>query len=213
MSAQDWVIVSSVATAGGTLVLALATFSSVRSANRSSRTAERSLLVGLRPVLIPSREDDPAERVRFGEGHHVTVEGHGAVLEVANGNIYMAVGIRNAGAGLAVLHGWRAEPYEQGTKHDLPDLDDFRRQQRDLYIPAGDSGFWQGAIRDRADGSYDALLRAVQAGTHVTIDLMYGDHEGGQRTIVRFGATMDEEGTARTANVLRYWNVDGQDPR
>ena len=51
----DWVTISSLATAGGTLVLAVATFSSVRSANRAARTAERSLMVGLRPVLIPSR--------------------------------------------------------------------------------------------------------------------------------------------------------------
>src|ERR1039457_6034019 len=42
----DWVTISSLATAGGTLVLAVATFSSVRSANRSARVAERSLLVG-----------------------------------------------------------------------------------------------------------------------------------------------------------------------
>jgi hypothetical protein len=40
----DWVTISSLATAGGTLVLAVATFSSVRSANRSARVAERSLL-------------------------------------------------------------------------------------------------------------------------------------------------------------------------
>ena len=64
----DWVTISSLATAGGTLVLAVATFSSVRSANRSTRLAERSLLAGLRPMLIPSREDDPAQRVRFGDG-------------------------------------------------------------------------------------------------------------------------------------------------
>ena len=37
----DWVTISSLATAGGTLVLAVATFSSVRSANRSARVAER----------------------------------------------------------------------------------------------------------------------------------------------------------------------------
>ena len=53
----DWVTISSLATAGdrwrplatagGTLVLAVATFSSVRSANRSARVAERSLLAGL----------------------------------------------------------------------------------------------------------------------------------------------------------------------
>ena len=37
----DWVTISSLATAGGTLVLAVATFSSVRSANRSARVAEQ----------------------------------------------------------------------------------------------------------------------------------------------------------------------------
>ena len=63
----DWVTISSLATAGGTMVLALATFSSVRSANRSARIAEQSLLVGLRPVLVPSRPEDPPERVTFVE--------------------------------------------------------------------------------------------------------------------------------------------------
>ena len=83
----DWVTISSLATAGGTLVLALATFSAVRSGNRTARAAENSLLVGLRPVLIPSREDDPSERVMFGEGHRVTLGGHGAVVELADDNI------------------------------------------------------------------------------------------------------------------------------
>jgi len=41
--ATDWVTISSLATAGGTLVLALATFASVRSANRSARVAEMAL--------------------------------------------------------------------------------------------------------------------------------------------------------------------------
>jgi len=36
----DWVTISSLATAGGTLVLAAGTFASVRSANRASRVAE-----------------------------------------------------------------------------------------------------------------------------------------------------------------------------
>ena len=43
----DWVTISALATAGGTLVLAGATFSSVKSANRAARVAERSLLAGL----------------------------------------------------------------------------------------------------------------------------------------------------------------------
>jgi hypothetical protein len=210
---MDWVSISSLATAGGTLVLAVATFSSVRSANRAARAAELSLLAGIRPVLIPSREDDPAERVMFGDQVRVTVNGHGGVLELVEDRLYMAIGLRNAGSGLAVLHGWHAAEYEGGARHEMPDPDDFRPQVRDLYIPAGDYGFWQGAIRDSSDPLFDVLRTAAQDGTRIMVDLLYGDHEGGQRTIARFGVTVNEEGTARSANVLRYWNVDRANPR
>jgi hypothetical protein len=208
----DWVTISSLATAGGTLVLAAATFTSVKSANRSARVAERSLLAAQRPVLIPSREDDPPERVMFGDGHRVTVEGHGGVIDLDDGRIYMAIGLRNAGAGIAVLHGWHAAPYE-GTPHQRPELDEFRRQQRDLYIPTGGDGFWQGAIRDPADPSYQGLRAAAEEGTRLTLDLLYSDHEGGQRAIARFGVTVNEVGDGRSANVVRYWNIDRDDPR
>ena len=57
----DWVTISAIASAGGTLVLAAATFSSVKSANRAARVAEQSLLVGLRPLLLPSKLDDPPQ--------------------------------------------------------------------------------------------------------------------------------------------------------
>src|ERR1700743_1977346 len=102
----DWVTISSLATAGGTLVLAVATFSSVRSANRSARVAEQSLLIGLRPVLVPSREDDPVDRIRFGDGQLLTVPGHGGAVQLRDGNVYLAVALRNGGNGLAVIHGW-----------------------------------------------------------------------------------------------------------
>src|SRR5205823_4670976 len=71
----DWVTISSLATAGGTLVLAIATFASVRSANRAARTAERSLLEGLRPVLVTSRLQDPPEKIVFVDEHWVQVPG------------------------------------------------------------------------------------------------------------------------------------------
>jgi hypothetical protein len=77
----DWATISSMATAGGTLVLAVATFSSIRTSNRSARLAERALLAGLRPLLVPSREDDLTERVRFGDGVILEVPGHGGALE------------------------------------------------------------------------------------------------------------------------------------
>jgi hypothetical protein len=149
----------------------------------------------------------------FGEGHRVTVEGHGGVLEVADRGIYMAIGLRNAGSGLAVLHGWHVAPQVEGTRHERPEPQEFRRQQRDLYIPSGSAGFWQGAIRDPADPSYDALISAEREGTRLILDLLYGDHEGGQRAIARFGVTVSEDGSARGANVIRYWNLDRADPR
>lgn len=210
---MDWVTISSLATAGGTLVLAVATFSSVRSANRAARTAERSLLVGLRPVLIPSREDDPAEHVRFGDGHRIEIPGHGGVVDVANGRIYMGLGLRNAGSGLAVIHGWCAQPYQRGMPLAPPAVEDFRRQQLDLYIPAGGDGYWQGALRDESESQHAALSAAAESRERIMIDLMYGDHEGGQRTIARFSLIADDTSEARAVNVLRYWNLDNEDPR
>ena len=106
----DWVTISSLATAGGTLVLAVATFSSVRSANRSARVAERSLTAGMLPVLIPSREEDPPERLRFGDEQMLTVPGHGGSVVLGDSVIYMAIGLRNGGSGLAVMQGWHVQP-------------------------------------------------------------------------------------------------------
>jgi hypothetical protein len=208
----DWVTISSLATAGGTLVLAVATFSSVRSANRSARTAERSLLAGVRPILIPSRDDDTPELVRFGDGVVLTVPGHGAAIELEDDRVYMALALRNGGTGLAVIHGWNAQVRVR-TDSEMPDPDSFRRQQRDLYIPAGETGFWQGAIRDRDDPQYATLRRAAGEHTRVMIDVLYGDYEGGQRTIARFGVNSWADVQGERAEVLRYWNVDADDPR
>ncbi len=201
------------ATAGGTLVLAVATFSSVRSANRSARVAELSLLAGLRPVLIPSREDDPVERVRFGDNHVLHVPGHGGVTESFEGSLYFSLALRNGGSGLAVLLGWRVEPFRPGATHAEPELSSFRRQTRDLYIPAGDTGFWQGAIRDRDDRDYRPLRTAIERGDRITVDLVYGDEEGGQRTIARFGIGPDGDEGAPRGEVVRYWNIDRAAPR
>ena len=84
-----------------------------RSSNRSARVAERSLLAGLQPVLIPSRENDPVERIRFGDEQLLSVPGHGAALKIANDNIYMAIALRNGGSGLAVIH----DPRHQDEAH------------------------------------------------------------------------------------------------
>ena len=51
----DWSTIASVATAGGTLVLAVATFASIRSANRSARISERSTRISERSARTAER--------------------------------------------------------------------------------------------------------------------------------------------------------------
>jgi hypothetical protein len=208
---MDWTTISSLATAS-TLGVAVATFSSVRSANRSARVAERALLAGQRPYLIPSREDDPTERVRFGDDIVLDVSGHGGAIKCKSENVYMAIALRNAGSGLAVIHGWIALVRDR-LDREVPSLDEFRSQQRDLYIPAGETGFWQGAIRQADDPAYPALSAAAQNHDRVMIDILYGDHEGGQRAIARFSVSDWPRVDGERADLILVWNVDRDDPR
>jgi hypothetical protein len=213
-----WSDIASLATAAGTLVLAVATFASVRSANRAARAAEQSLLVGLRPLLVPSRLQDPAQKVMFVEGKWVRVLGGGATAEAAkNGVVYLVASLRNAGQGIGVVHGWRLYP-DFDPARPRPALSEFRHQTRDLYVPPGDIGFWQGALRDPADPGHQQSWQAARDGSPVTIDLLYGDLDGGQRVITRFGLRHREQGTDDDHNTwllsaARHWNVDGPDPR
>ncbi len=46
----------------------------------------------------------------------------------------------------------------------------------------------------------------------MTVDLLYGDHEGGQRTITRFSLFPRGEDVWLTA-VTRHWNLDRAAPR
>jgi hypothetical protein len=208
----DWPTIASLATAGGTLVLAGATFAAVRSANRAARTAERSLLAGLRPLLLPARPDDPTQKVMWQGQHFARVPGGRAVVEEADGVIYLAAGLRNAGSGVAVLHGWYPHVGLVPGVDAHPVPDEFRRLTRDLFIAAGDIGFWQGAVRDADDEFRPELHAAAAAHEPLTIDVMYGDNEGGQRTITRFGLTPLEDGTY-LISAYRYWNLDRPDPR
>ena len=62
----DWSTISALATGGGTLVLALATFASVRSSNRTARIAEQSLLIGCVPGCLAVVPSDPPFSVPSG---------------------------------------------------------------------------------------------------------------------------------------------------
>jgi hypothetical protein len=228
VSASTWTTIANLATALGTLVLAVATFSAVRSANLSAKIAQRSLLVGLRPILMSSRLDDPVQKVNFGDKKWVRIPGGGAVGEVGGGDgtmetgqgdevVYLAIALRNAGSGIAVLHGWHFYPDWHRDDQHAP-LEEFQRQNRDLYIPVGDIGYWQGAFRDPEDPRYSPARKVIEGREPWTVELLYGDHEGGQRVVTRF--TMLPRQNAHPgaekgwmASMSRHWNIDRPDPR
>ena len=47
-------------------------------------------------------------------------------------------------------------------------------------------GFWQAAFRDPDDPERSRVAEAIKARQPVTVDVLYGDYEGGQRMISRF---------------------------
>ena len=207
----DWATISSLATAAGTLVLAVATFAAVRSANQAARTAEHSLLAALRPLFVPSRIQDDGQKVLFADGKWLHVPGGCAAIETENDVIYLTASLRNVGSGIGIIHGWIFYP-DFDPALPRPALGNFHPQTRDIYLPPGDIGFWQAAFRDQHDPQYAEACKVVTSRGQMTVDILYGDHEGGQRIITRFGMIpRDDTGWLVTAG--RYWNVDRPDPR
>jgi hypothetical protein len=215
----NWTTIASLATAAGTLVLAIATFASVRSANNAARTAERAFQVGLRPLLFPSRLEDAAQKIRWGDDHWVSLGGGRAVLEHVDGAVYLAMSLRNVGSGNAVLHSWRTEDRPEFSDRGSapmrrPSPEEFRPQSRDLFVPPGDMSFWQGAIREENDPDMPMVHDAISSRRGIVIDLLYSDFEDGQRTISRFlVSARGEEKTDWLCGVVRHWNLDRPDPR
>jgi hypothetical protein len=162
-------------------------------------------------VLVPSRPEDPDELVTFID-RRFFLPGGTAHVEDVDGRIYMAFPLRNVGAGLAILHGWHLTPRAMMAKEAHPDPAEFRMLARDLYVAPGDTGYWQGAIRDADDPLAEGTREAVSEGRRIVVDVLYGDHEGGQRTISRF-AMSPGEADAWIVTVVRHWSLDGIDPR
>jgi hypothetical protein len=232
MTVAEWSTVASLATALGTLILAVATFSAVRSSNLMAKVAQQQLLIQLRPVLGPSSREDPTLKVNFGDMKWVQIPGGGAVGEIGTGDgsygsdapvVYLAMGLRNAGNGIAVLQGWRFFPAAHRHTDHAP-LEEFQPQTRDLYIPVGDVGFWQGAFRDASAPGYEHARATIEARQPWAVELLYADHEGGQRAISRFlalpvesqflaphGDHPDQAEEARPgwlASASRHWSLD-----
>jgi hypothetical protein len=228
----DWANIASISTAVGTLVLAAATFGATRSANRSARIAERAFEARLRPVLVPARLEDPAEKIQWGDQHWSRVPGGRAAVEIGDGAVYLSMSLRNVGSGMAVIHAWRAEAstgfadmlqpelLQHPELQEHPDLECFRPQGRDLYVPPGDSSFWQGAFRardERDEREREEIAEAIRRREMLVVHLLYGDHEGGQRVISRFALVPPGETSEHPdiwiESVNRHWNLDRHDPR
>ncbi|MDE3130944.1 MAG: hypothetical protein KGL16_07295 [Acidobacteriota bacterium] len=215
--ATDWATLSALATAAGTLVLAIATFAAVRSSNRSALIAEVALQEQRRPILVPSRLDDPQQKLNFSDGKWVKTDGGFAAAETVDGRVYLAISLRNVGNGIGVCQGWAVRAGQTLTAQmptHLPD-DAFRIQSRDLYIPGGGIGMWQGALRDPDDPLRAALQSAIEQDEPITIELLYSDLTGRQRAITRFGllpapAKADDQ---RYTAMSRLWFLDTDGPR
>jgi hypothetical protein len=208
--ATDWATISSLATAVGTLVLAIATFASIRSANRSARIAEAALQEQRRPLFAPSRFNDPVQKINFVDTHWVRAEGGRAVAEHADGIVYLAVSLRNVGSGIGVCQSWAVRAGMLTSAAHMPD-EEFRVQSRDLYIPAGDIGMWQAALRNPDDPVRAALVDAIENDELISIELLYSDLVGRQRTITRFALSPAQD--VRIVSMSRHWYLDWSGPR
>ena len=211
----DWLLVSNLATALGTTLLAVATFLATRSANRSARSAERALLEGLRPILLPSNWSDPVQKVRYLEGKWMVVHGGRAAVEITAEAVYAVLSLRNVGSGLAVLHGWSI-PDDARAEHADPS--EFYRLTRDIYVPTTDPGFCQIAIRDPESEYSKRIRRHLATEDSFVVDVLYSDAEGSQRVISRFfisrgPAEHADDGEEYAVTVSRHWNLDLPAPR
>ncbi len=216
--ATDWATLSSLATALGTLVLAIATFAAVRSSNRSALIAEVALQEQRRPILVPSALDDPLQKLNFSDGVWISATGAHAIALVDADRVYLGISLRNVGNGIGVLQGWAVRAGQSLTSQQpvhIPE-DQFRRQARDLYIPGNGIGMWQGAIRSAEDPMRRALAAAIEQDEPITVELLYTDLTGRQRAITRFGLLPLEQKRIegdRLGTMSRLWFLDFDGPR
>ncbi|HEY5295921.1 MAG TPA: hypothetical protein VIJ70_10650, partial [Gaiellaceae bacterium] len=73
-------------------------------------------------------------KVGFMDEKWFLLEGAGAVAEVGEDVIYLAIAARNVGSGIAVLHGWTFRGEREGGAVAHPPVEQFRRLNRDIYI-------------------------------------------------------------------------------
>jgi hypothetical protein len=149
----------------------------------------------------------------FIDGYWVSAAGGRAVADHVDGIVYLAISLRNVGSGIGVCQGWVART-GFGASRDMPthaEEQEFRVQGRDLYIPAGDVGMWQGALRNPDDPVRAAIAEAIDSRRPFSVEVLYTDQVGHQRTITRFG--LFPAADSWLASVTRHWYLDWDGPR
>ena len=149
----------------------------------------------------------------WADGQRVMLPGSCGYAQVIDDGLYLAMSLRNVNTGIGVLQGWEPAPQRRLSHEPHADPSQFRGQTRDLYIPAGEIGFWHAAIRDPEDPAFESLADSIEKRQPLGIDLLYTDHEGGQRTISRFAMHPRDSDDLWFLTVSRHWNLDRPDPR
>jgi hypothetical protein len=151
-------------------------------------------------------------KVGFADQHWLRIEGGHGAAEVTPDAIYLGISLRNVGSGIGVLHGWMFLPDRVTGESRRPDPAQFRRLTRDIYVPAGDNGFWQGAFREPGAEEFIRAAEVIGKRQPFGVDVLYGDFEGGQRSISRFSFLPVRE-QDWLVTVGRHWNLDRPSPR
>ena len=130
--------------------------------------------------------------------------------EATDNAVYLVMSLRNVSTGTAVLHGWWLTDHT--GVNDSPSIDEMTRLTRDIFVAAGDTGFWQGSFRDPSSDAFREARRLVDGRETIGLAVMYGDIEGGQRTITRFAMVPTPDGRY-IVSAGRVWNIDRPAPR
>lgn len=200
---MHWVLISSLATAGGTLVLASPPLHlSVRRTARRGRPRDH-FWPGCTRCWWRR-----ASRTRLRRLRSWTTTGCEWMAATASPrsrptrSTWRSQFQRRSGIG--VPHGWMFVEERPTADVRVPNPADFHRLTRDIYVPAGDTGFWQRALRDPGSDEFIRVSRVIGGRQQFWIDILYGDFEGGQRSISMFSFVPVRE-QEWLATVGRHW--------
>jgi len=192
-------------------VLGVATFASVRSANRAARAAEGSLLAGLRPAGAVTPPGPPREglvrRPALAPHRRRPRRHRGDQRGDLPGHVTAQRRHRHRyPARLGVL------PRTAQRRCRPPRSRSLSAAHARHLCAGGGHRFLDERIPRPGVRRIRTGAQAIAARQALTIDLLYGDFEGGQCSVTRFGLLpVGEDGWLTAAG--RHWNIDRPQPR